>query len=743
VSFEEEFFGPGNRLRWSSIRAGTLPADANTRLGPFIEDLKRNPDVLVLPRVREDDAGVEWYVLCSSLRFARAARSEFRAFLGPTYAAIRDHSTFDASDAVDAVARARSGNAVFKFSIPDPSLVAEARVRLRLLMNLRKERPLRFSRCTRATGRILRDFEYSLLARDDEDAFACIEELRSSGRLGATNALFMRVRVLAALEQWSALVAMPEFSSLLALVRPRRVTEALVRTVYAVHLRAVEAQADPAALVRVFREEVLPKYRDLFRTRAGLAGYEVDLGFILASLAVEPPDRRRAEAIAAEYAEGPRAAFLRALLGSTPADITIAGDPLREALDAFARAEVDRSFELALALPSSFKRAVLLLRSAAEMGALSAATAALRAVDELAPPERQRVERTAGLARLCVDLAELATRPPEGAAPAADRAAPSSWVDWALRLSGATRWKAAVQVAEIGSREWRFEDLASSPSAVATVADALLEDRPEWARAALRDALPFLLEFVLAGGLDPRMKRIVDSLFLAIALDGQVSLQQVRALVRVAEARIELGLAPDEYAEVVGQLEQAIDAIASPAGASEALGALDMLVGAPCADVGARQGFVTYVAGFFTRWYRRIDASQWALLSLLGSELEVPLLVPASDEADAEARSIWERLAKKRVALYSLRESVLRRVEEVLRTLCPSVEVHVYADYAGGSNALRAAAATADVFVIATAAAKHAATIFIDANRPRERATLYARGQGSASMLDALREHLK
>jgi hypothetical protein len=64
-------------------------------------------------------------------------------------------------------------------------------------------------------------------------------------------------------------------------------------------------------------------------------------------------------------------------------------------------------------------------------------------------------------------------------------------------------------------------------------------------------------------------------------------------------------------------------------------------------------------------------------------------------------------------------------------------------DHVGGSPSLRTAAGTADVFVVATAAAKHAATIFIDANRPKSRTTLFARGQGSASLLDALRGHLE
>lgn len=92
--------------------------------------------------------------------------------------------------------------------------------------------------------------------------------------------------------------------------------------------------------------------------------------------------------------------------------------------------------------------------------------------------------------------------------------------------------------------------------------------------------------------------------------------------------------------------------------------------------------------------------------------------------------------------MYSLRESALRRAEMVLRELCPGARIDVFHDLVGGSAALRTASASADLFVLATAAAKHAATLFIESNRPKSRATLYARGQGSASLLEAIREYL-
>src|SRR5262245_39679989 len=146
MTFEERFFGPGNLLRWDAIQAGTLPANTRSRLGPFLDDLRRHPDVLVLPRVRETGR-VQWYILPDSARAARVARDEIRAFLGPSYSDFEGQPTqFDSADSIDAAVLERCGHNAFRLEIPDSAILTDARERLRLFLRLRQERPVRHAR---------------------------------------------------------------------------------------------------------------------------------------------------------------------------------------------------------------------------------------------------------------------------------------------------------------------------------------------------------------------------------------------------------------------------------------------------------------------------------------------------------------------------------------------------------------------------------------------------------------------
>jgi hypothetical protein len=186
-----------------------------------------------------------------------------------------------------------------------------------------------------------------------------------------------------------------------------------------------------------------------------------------------------------------------------------------------------------------------------------------------------------------------------------------------------------------------------------------------------------------------------------------------------------------------------MEAVRSPAVAEVALDGIEILVNSACPSESDRQAFVAAVASMFQRWYRRIGQDQMALLRLLAHEVGVPLDLPIEPpEVGSGAEIGWTELKGRRVSLYSLQESALRRAAAVLASLCPAVKVDTHSDHVG-SPALKAAANAADVFVIATAAAKHAATIFIEANRPKQFPTLYARGQGCSSLLQALREHLR
>lgn len=752
MTFEAAFFGPGNRIRWDAIRAGSLGEEMKTRLAPFLDEIGKSPDVLVLPRVHEDDGRVQWYVLCSSSRVSRIARDELRAFLGPSYSDFEGRPTIlDPNDGVEAAVITRCGKNAFRIEVPQGELINAARERLLLRLHLLDERPARTARKIRAVGRVLRDYEYALQVHNPHTASECIAELRSTGQLGAINLLFLEVRRLASVRDWSAILALPEFGALLAMRRPRRVTDSIIRALYAIGLREFEDGFRAQDALEYFRSEIYPKYSDLFRTHAGLSGYEVDASFLLAAAAAETPRLELAQKILEFYPEdSPLRPYIAALAALMPVPTVprFSSNPLVEAKKAFAEADVDRAYDLTVGLPTSFDVCALLLRCARDMGTLSAARAALNAADQLSYSDKRRLIEHAVLGRVYEVLSELAV-PSGGYAPVGrsrdlEADLPSSWSLWLRRLLTEDPWRSAVSVAEIAAREWSIETLLSNPDVVNETAELILADRPSWGQTALRDALPYLLEFFLSRGADPRLKAVYENLFLAIAIDDQVSLPQIAALLRAAEARIALGVSVVDYREIVRQLTTTLDAAESPSIAGLALETLDILVTETCPDPRERENFVVRVASLFKRWYRRIDDAQWALLQQLAEEIGMAeaLSQRPTDENAVSMGSIWTALDKKRIALYSLRETALRRVQLILVELCPGARVEWFSDSVGGSMALRTAATNADVFVLATAAAKHAATIYIEANRLKSQVTLYARGQGSASMLEVIREFL-
>jgi len=744
VSFESEFFGPGNRLKWDAIGAGSLTPDAQKRLAPFIEQLQGRPDVLVLPCVR-DDGRVQWYVLCESPRAGRIARDELRGFLGATYSNFEGRpTTLNPNDPVEAAVLRRCGADAFRVDVPDPKMFDVARERLQLYVRLRKERPNRYAQRVRPVGRILRDFEYALSTQQESFAAECIEELRITGGLSAANLLFLEIRRLAAGNRWDAILATPELDSLLSIVRPRRVTEALIRAVYTARLQQFEKDGRAEEAVEYFRSDIQDRFRDLYKTRANISGYEIDASFLLVAAVSTSGRPEIVEATLSKYPpNSPEFSFLSKIAaliapGLLPAQSTLLGD----ARAAFAEADVDRAYGLANQLPISFDRCALLLRCAQDMGSLAAAKVALASLEGLPAEDRLRLSRHAGLSRIHDSLVEVMARGLT-APPAFE--IPSTWQMWLNRLAKIDPWKGAVSFAETAAREWSVEDFLRDHGAIGETAELLLADRPEWGQTALRDALPFFLEFCMSAGVDARLKSIYESLFLLMALDSQVTLPMVGSLARVAAARFQLGVSNSEYVEILHQLAGAIQAVDSPAVADISLDALESVINAACPDAHERQQFAFRVVALFQRWHSRLDAAQFAVLRNICRDLGTldALQAQGLETTPVGAISEWAPLSGKRIALYSLQESSLRRAVQVVTELCPGARVDTFHDHVGGSSALRKASAAADLFVIATGAAKHAATTFIEARRPKGAITLYARGQGSTSLLQALREHLQ
>ncbi|MEG4407456.1 hypothetical protein [Microcoleus sp. MON2_D5] len=83
------------------------------------------------------------------------------------------------------------------------------------------------------------------------------------------------------------------------------------------------------------------------------------------------------------------------------------------------------------------------------------------------------------------------------------------------------------------------------------------------------------------------------------------------------------------------------------------------------------------------------------------------------------------------------------RVKTILEAACQPITVDLSHDR-GGNDRLSQWVRNSDLVVMATASAKHAATGFIEANRPQHLSPiLFMNSKGNASMLREIRKYLE
>ena len=93
----------------------------------------------------------------------------------------------------------------------------------------------------------------------------------------------------------------------------------------------------------------------------------------------------------------------------------------------------------------------------------------------------------------------------------------------------------------------------------------------------------------------------------------------------------------------------------------------------------------------------------------------------------------------KTLAIYSLTESASKNASEIIKEMIPGIKITINKDKVVSSS-LKSLSKNSDIFVIATSSAKHAATTFIQMNRPKDKITLFASGRGTSSILRVIEE---
>jgi hypothetical protein len=737
LDFLARFFSPPNQLRH----------DSKPEIPTWLARLSR-PDPLptVLPCWRTGKV-VDWYGLAFDDRQLTALGESLTAFVGPTYTTFRGQAArLDPADPIDQAVAAVTAGRAYKFRGADPSEIWRALERMRKVWQRRgsRERPT-----PSPVGRVLRDFYMALAAADAGAAEELLTQLREHYHLDAVNLLYLRLQMLAAFSRWADLLALSDLPDLLRLRRPAAVTEALVRAVYHTHLIAFEDPPDPPGAVLAFRAHVLASFGSLFASRAGMHSPEAAKACMLLAVAKDPPDLPLRDALLARDDLDPvDREYLRslgALAQTTTAEVP-AADPFALAGDAARENDFDRAFALAVSAPPSAARARLLCECACELGTLEARAEAVAAVNALDEAEKAAFLNRRVNQQLWENLSEDV--PAQHAETAEPETVPTNWCAWLEHLDQHEGRNGSREIARRAADEWSPPDFLCQPGAVERFTARLAGTRSQAAEYALRDCLPHLIRFFHKdqGWPNPALKTVYRQFLELLFYSTEGGKADLVVFNELLEALLTLGATSADYGEAVSFTRELWQRFAAPLTLDWALDALELLAASPSADPAARRSFLQLVLDRAAAFGRFLTPDQRDLLLLTATDLGERDLAssyfPASAEPAEQADDPIAALKGKSVAVYTLTQRSAEQFQRIVQARAPGVTLALLHDL-DASKRLQQHARQADLFVMVTASAKHAATNCIRRTRSAEKPLLIPTGKGAASMLAALRSYLE
>lgn len=743
LSFLKGFFGNGNAIRWDRYES-SAPADpVRSSLEPWVQRFQKRQSPFLLPRVAPDSKQTTWYVLCNDSREARSMRETLLAFIGPTYAKFNGElANLEDTDAIDQLCTRHFGSLIFRLPITATSDRANVNKLLETLMAHRDRESSRTLAAVRPIGRLLRDLEMAILAGNEDSAWKVYADIRSRGRLSATNLAFLQIRIFGSFENWTEILSMPNLNDLLQVRRPKRVSEQIAKAVYYQFILKYEEANDVLAAIETYRS-VGVRYQMLVRSTEGFQSSDAIKFALIAAVAAEPPCRDVAEQLAQNPVFEHASTWSRALVDTLPTASMLTA--VAEAITVYDEADIqynqnnfDEAFALYLAQTPNFRSVCRVLETAVEV---DTRTSAEMAIEYLASAPEDVRSKVLGR-RVCTNQIELLTNT-QGKNLIGQPRPLSSLNDWFRCIGDELGLDNAIQALDYGIHDWA----TGTTFAPNETANQLKQTRTGRPAELVRNAVPtFIRAFLVDMTASRDCKPIYNALIELIIYDDNVGPDDLAAIERLAEAI--LTTAPSHESgnnDYIFASDIALflwDAVAAPRHFDWALSMLDLLI-----DTGAQQHtnlvpILSAITNSSRAWARRVSEEQWTLLELLAGDLGVPEIVtavrPVPDEGAQTGNSgIGGLLAGKSIAIYSLTERIARRFGQMAEQMFMGIKLHFVHDKAL-TDRMKSLAKTADIFIVNTWDAKHAATIGIKANRPKDAITLEPDGKSASSLLRLL-----
>lgn len=746
-AFLKTFFGSGNSIRWDAYE-NAAPTDAiRSYLEPWVRRFLKQESPFVLPRVDPSSKRTSWYVLCGNSREARSMRDSLFAFIGPTYSNFHgEMAKLDPNDPIEQCCESTFGSLVFRLPIVHNDDRAKVGRLLTTLIDNRDRELGRSLAAIKPIGRLLRDLDMAILARNEQSAWAVYAEIRSRGRLSATNLAFLQVRIFAAFEKWSELLLLPILDDILQVRRPKRISDQIAQAVYRQQLSQYELTGDASAAVETYRGTA-KRFQNLVRSIAGLQSPDAIKFALVASVASDPTKHDLAEQLARHSAIAADVEWANALLAMLPAPAPAEG--VSEAVIGYDVADVrynennfDEAFELYLLQPPTNRSVHRVLEIAVEIDTRRSAEDAIAYLSSAPEDVQGQILCRRVSAGHIEILSKILGKYSVGEAKQIE-----SLADWFEFVDAGKAIETAGEGLEYGIQKW----LSNSSFDPARIAQALQKSRTGKQRDIIRNAVPtFIRAFLVDRSATRECKPIYNALTDLLIYDESVGQDDLTAVEQLSEAILTTSpnheASNNDFQHVTELTAYLWDSIAAPRHFDWVLSMLDLLI-----DTGAQQHanltpILAAIADTSRLWARRISDEQWSLLELLAADLDLTEMVaglrPAPEKTTQDDSSDFRSLLfGKSIAVYSLTERIARRFGQLAEQAFDGIKIH-YVHDRFLTDRMKSLAQSVDIFIINTWDAKHAATNGIKQSRNGSGVTIEPDAKPASSLLKCLCSHV-
>lgn len=749
------FFSGRNELRWEKLNSAEAPSNWISEIKGWISLLETGAEntPICLPCLAKDGS-VQWYAGAQNILGSLALADELQAFFGPSYAVFdgRPHK-LNSSDPLEAALKDIFVEPIYRIEAIESKQVTDLSQVFILYQTLLKRRPSSLKPATRPFGIARGLFDRALLAGNENDARSLLEEMARSGRLTAENKKFLEVRLLAGLGLWDQIVLQSNLlKDLTDFQLPPRVVRDVSEAYYRFYIQPFDEHGGLNECLDRLRASSLPGFDRLFSQRYGIQHPAVTKVFLLRQMLQVPTDIVYSRALLSDLANQDQTPLTDEILAvleekeQSSAFLTPPQDLRTQADSAFEDDDYDRALSLYLVVPADSKtilRAITCARFAADKKTAQKVVDFVEASGNVDLDERSKSALSA--------LEEQA-RP----IPLADNAnrtkvsptllSVTGWLRWAAWVADGIGQDEALDTLRKHSSAWSTEELYCEPQKMDEFAN-FLSNGDAAVEQTFRSAFDEIFSaFIIDLDKPPStLKPLYKCLLFLLATSQSVTKDDLSLTAQLSSNLLAFGLTESEYGEVLVLLSDLFEGHLSLNSLDWALDVIELLVLERCQNEEARLRLFTDVSSFAQQSAHRITESQRRALKELYIDFEVEfptkLEKPFSSEADGEDNQLSERLAGKRIAIYTLTEPAGKRAADKLKEIAPGSEVILNSDHEC-TERLSVLAKSADIFVFAWKSSKHQAYYCIKNNRSKELPLLQPLGKGSASIIREILDYV-